>query len=270
MESYQVYAVKYGTRAARRHENFIFRDQHDGPMPMDYYVWALRSENRTVVVDVGFNRAEGERRGREFLRCPSEGLAMIEIDAGTVTDLIITHLHYDHVGNLDKFPKARFHLQDSEMSYATGRSMTHQVLRGAYAVDDVVEMVRLIYGDRVVFHQGDDDIAPGVSVHHLGGHTRGLQAVRVHTARGWVVLASDASHYYANMAQGNPFPIVENVTQMLEGHRRMKTLADSEDHIVPGHDPEVMRRYRAPTKQTEGVVVSLHEPPLDDVGRDAR
>ena len=259
MERYQVYAVKYGTRAARRHENFIFRDEHDGPMPMDYYVWAIRSEKRTVVVDVGFNRAEGERRGREFLCCPSEGLALIGIDAGNVADLIITHLHYDHVGNLDKFPKARFHLQDSEMSYATGRSMTHPVLRGAYAVEDVVDMVRLVYGDRVVFHQGDDDIAPGISVHHLGGHTGGLQAVRVH----------DASHYYANMDDGNPFPIVESVTQMLEGHRRMRTLADSQDHIVPGHDPEVMRRYAAPSKETEGIVVSLHEPPLDDVGRDA-
>lgn len=150
------------------------------------------------------------------------------------------------------------------MIYATGRSMTHEVLRNAYTVDDVVEMVQLVYGDRVVFHDGDDEIAPGISVHHIGGHTRGLQAVRVHTPRGWLVLASDASHYYANMDDGNPFPIVENVTDMLEGHRRMKKLADSDDHIVPGHDPEVMRRYPAPSKETEGIVVSLHETPLSD------
>ncbi len=261
MECYQVYAVKYGTRAARRHDNFIFRDDHDGPMPMDYYVWAIKSANRSIVVDVGFNQAEGERRGRRFLRCPTEALALIGVDAGKVADLIITHLHYDHVGNLARFPDARFHLQDSEMSYATGRSMTHEVLRSAYAVDEVVEMVRLVHGDRVVFHQGDDEIAPGISVHHLGGHTRGLQAVRVRTARGWVILASDASHYYANMEAGNPFPIVESVTDMLEGHRRLRKLADSDDHIVPGHDPEVMRRYPAPSKKAEGIAVSLHEPP---------
>lgn len=263
MESYRVYAVKYGTRAARRHDNFVFRDEHDGPMPMDYYVWAITSATRAMVVDVGFNRAEGGRRGREFLRCPTEGLAMIGIDANSVRDLIITHLHYDHVGNLGRFPRAKFHLQDLEMSYATGRGMTHGVLRSAYAVDEVVEMVRLVYGDRVIFHDGDDDIAPGVSVHHIGGHTRGLQAVRVHTARGWLVLASDASHYYANMDDGNPFPIVENVTDMLEGHRRIGKLADSHDHIVPGHDPEVMRRYPAPSKESEGIVASLHEPPTN-------
>ncbi len=266
MERYQVFAVRYGTRAARRHDNFIYRDAHDGPMPMDYYVWAIKSGDRALVVDVGFNEAEGVRRGREFLRCPTEGLAMIGVHAESVTDLIITHLHYDHIGNLGLFPKARFHLQDSEMIYATGRSMTHGVLRSAYTVDEVVEMVRLVYGDRVVFHQGDDEIAPGISVHHLGGHTRGLQAVRVNTERGWVMLASDASHYYANMIEGNPFPIVENVTDMLEGHRRLRKLADSDDHIVPGHDPEVMQRYPAPSKETEGIVASLHEAPKYVVG----
>lgn len=261
MESYQVFAVRYGTRAAQHHDNFIFRDDHDGPMPMDYYVWAIRSETRVFVVDTGFNQAEGVRRGREFLRCPTEGLAMIGIHAERVTDLIITHLHYDHVGNLGQFPKAKFHLQDAEMSYATGRSMNHGVIRSAYTVEHVVEAVTLVYSDRVVFHDGDDDIATGISVHHIGGHTRGLQAVRVHTERGWVILASDASHYYANMIEGNPFPIVESVTDMLEGHRRLRRLADSDEHIVPGHDPEVMRRYPAPSKETEGIVVSLHEPP---------
>jgi glyoxylase-like metal-dependent hydrolase (beta-lactamase superfamily II) len=83
----------------------------------------------------------------------------------------------------------------------------------------------------------------------------------VSTERGWLMLASDASHYYANMEDGNPFPIVENVTDMLEGHHRLRKLADSDDHIVPGHDPEVMRRYPAPSRETEGIVVSLHEPP---------
>ena len=265
-ERYRVFALRYGTRAASRHESFIFRDQHDGPMPMDYFVWAVCSENRSVVVDVGFGEAEGTRRGREFLRCPAESLAQVGVDAQRVSDVILTHMHYDHVGNLERFPEARFHLQDSELSYATGRSMTHSVLRGAYAVNDVVDMVRLVYRDRVVFHHGDDEIAPGISVHHVGGHTRGLQVVRVHTARGWVVLASDASHYYANMEQGNPFPIVESVTDMLEGHRRLRRLADSEDHIIPGHDPEVMRRYPAPSKETKGIVVSLHEAPVTEQG----
>lgn len=262
MKVYEVYAIRYGTRDARRHEHFVFRDAHDGPMPMDYFVWAIKGGGQTFVVDTGYNRRDGEGRGRRFLRCPTEGLHAVGIDAGRVSDVIITHLHYDHAGNLDKFPAARFHVQDAEMTYATGRSMTHAVLRNAYTVGQVEDMVRMVYTDRVVFHQGDEELGSGISVHHIGGHTRGLQAVSVDTQRGRVVLASDASHYYANMDEANPFPIVDNVTDMLEGHRRLRRLADSPDHIVPGHDPEVMRRYPAASADAEGIAVSLHEPPM--------
>ena len=262
-ETYKVYAVRYGTRDARRHEHFVFRDAHDGPMPMDYFVWAIVGATRTLVVDTGYGKAEGEGRGRTFLRCPTEGLRAVGIEAEEVADVIITHLHYDHGGNLDKFPGARFHVQDAEIAYATGRPMTHRVIRSAYTVDHVTDMVRLVYAERVVFHQGDDAIAPGIRVLHIGGHTRGLQAVSVDTPRGRVVLASDACHYYANMDEGNPFPIVDSVTDMLEGHRRLLKLADSPDHVVPGHDPEVMRRYPAASADAEGIAVSLHETPME-------
>ena len=173
-------------------------------------------------------------------------------------DVVITHLHYDHAGNLQDFPQARFHLQDAEIAYATGRLMRHDMLRHAYDVEDVVAMVRRVYAGRVVFHDGEAEIAPGISLHRIGGHTKGLQAVRVATARGKVVLASDATHFYANIRGRDPFPIVVDVAAMLEGYETLERLADSPDHIVPGHDPEVMRRYR---DVAEGVV-ALHEAPL--------
>ena len=89
------------------------------------------------------------------------------------------------------------------------------------------------------------EIAPGVSVHFIGGHTMGLQSVRVMTRRGWVVLASDAAHLYAHLAERRAFPTVYNVADMLDGHDVLRRLASSERHIVPGHDPLVMRRYPA-------------------------
>ena len=113
----------------------------------------------------------------------------------------------------------------------------------AYHVDDVVDLVRLVYKDRVVFHDGDAELAPGIQLLLIGGHTKGLQSVRVHTARGWIVLASDAAHFYENAEAGRLFPIVYDVPRMLEGHRRLLTLAGSIDHFVPGHDPLVMQRY---------------------------
>ncbi len=261
-DRYELYAVRYGERDGTRGGNLVFGDPHDAPMPMDYFVWAIRNEQRTIVVDIGFGRDDGVARGRTWLRCPTDGLSAIGIDATQVEDVIVTHLHYDHVGNLEKFPRARFHLQDEEMRYATGRAITHKAIRHSFTVDNVVDMVRMLYKDRVVFHDGDDDIAPGIRVHHIGGHTQGLQAVSVNTARGTVVLASDASHYYENMEQGAPFIVVNNMLDMLEGHRRLYRLASSRDHVIPGHDPLVMRRYPAPSAESDGIAVRLDVAPV--------
>lgn len=259
--TYEVYAIKYGERVGTRGGMFLEADPHDAPQAMDYFVWALRSAERTIVVDVGFGRDEGQRRGRTFLRCPGEGLRLIGIEAPEVEDVIITHMHYDHAGNLSLFPNARFHVQDSEIGYVTGRAMTHEPLRHSFALDDVLDMVRLVYGDRVVFHDGDGMVAPGVSVHHIGGHTRGLQSVRVDTGRGQVVLASDASHFYENVEKGVTFATVENIFLMHEGFRKLRALAPSLAHVVPGHDPLVLTRYAPPSPELAGIVARLDRPP---------
>lgn len=258
---YEVYAVKYAHHPRSAKENFIGGDPHDGPMPLDYFVWLLRGAGREIVVDTGFSAAVAAKRGRDHLRCPSEGLKLLGTDAGTVRDVVVTHLHYDHIGNFELFPAATFHLQELEMRYATGRHMCHEVFRGAFEVEDVVGMVRGVYAGRVRFHDGDAEVAPGVSLHLVGGHTMGLQVVRVHTARGWVVLASDASHYYANMDEARPYPIVYSLGDMVEGWRRVRELADSADHIVPGHDPLVMARYPAAGPDLEGIVARLDVAP---------
>ncbi len=255
---YEIYAIKYAQHTRRASENFIGGDPHDGPMPLDFFVWLIRGEGREIVVDTGFSAATAARRQRDHLRCPTEGLRLLKAEAKAIKDVVITHLHYDHVGNFDLFPAATFHLQDLEMNYATGRHMAQPVFRGAFDVEDVVGMVRNTYAGRVKFHDGDATIAPGVSLHLIGGHTMGLQVVRVATRRGWVVLASDASLFYANMEQGRPFPIVFNVADMVEGYARLRDLADSPAHIIPGHDPMVLERYPAPSSGAlQGIVARL-------------
>jgi glyoxylase-like metal-dependent hydrolase (beta-lactamase superfamily II) len=254
---YEVYAIKYAHHARRASENFIGGDPHDGPMPLDYFVWLIRGGGREVLVDTGFSAAMAKKRARDHLRCPTEGLKLLGSDAKSIKDVVITHLHYDHVGNFDLFPAATLHLQDLEMNYATGRHMRHECFRGAYEVEDVVGMVRQVYAGRVRFHDGDAELCPGVSVHVIGGHTMGLQAVRVATRGGPLVLASDASHFYANMEQVRPFPIVWSVADMVAGYERLRALAASPAHIIPGHDPLVMQRYPAPSESLRGIVARL-------------
>jgi glyoxylase-like metal-dependent hydrolase (beta-lactamase superfamily II) len=255
---WKIFAVRYAHHERMARENFMVGDPHDDtPMPLDYYVWGLVSENRIIVVDTGFDQPMADKRGRTLLKPLSEGLKGVGIVASDVKDVLITHMHYDHCGNHDLFPAARFHVQDREMKFATGRLMSHAAMRIPFEEEDVVAMVRRVFRGRVAFHDGDEEIAPGVSVHHVGGHTMGMQIVRVNTRRGIVVLASDASHLYANMDREIPYPIAYNVGEVLEGYRRARVLATSNDHIIPGHDPLVMTRYPAASSALEGWVARL-------------
>jgi len=115
-QEYELFAIRYATREARRSEHFIGGDPHDGPMPMDYFMWLARGGGRTFVIDTGFNAEISRKRKRTFLRCPVETLGAFDISANDVEDVILTHLHYDHVGNFDRFPNARFHLQECELA----------------------------------------------------------------------------------------------------------------------------------------------------------
>jgi glyoxylase-like metal-dependent hydrolase (beta-lactamase superfamily II) len=152
-------------------------------------------------------------------------------------------MHFDHAGSLGLFPKARFHIQDAEMAFCTGRAMTERAVRAPFDAGPVAQMVHMLFGDRVVFHAGTSAVAPGVTVHHLGGHTAGLQAVEVATARGPVILASDAAHLYANITRAIPFPIVVDVPEYLASLKRLLELGGDLDHVIPGHDPIVLALF---------------------------
>lgn len=263
-EKYEIFAIRYATRPALRSQNFIGGDPHDAPMPMDYFVWLVRNAERTFVVDTGFTAETARQRSRTFLRSPAEGLRLLGVEASRVDEVILTHLHYDHVGTFHEFPRARFHLQDREMQYATGRYMGYARFGHGYCAEDVGGMVRLVHSQRVVFHDGDAELAPGLSVHRIGGHTAGLQCVRVATELGWMVLASDASHYYEHMECNRLFPTAFHLDEMIDGYRTLRRLASAPRYVIPGHDPLVMERYPAMSPELSGIVVRLDvepEPP---------
>jgi glyoxylase-like metal-dependent hydrolase (beta-lactamase superfamily II) len=261
---WQVLALRYAHHERTAQANFLMpvADAHDA-MPMDYFVWLLRGpDGREILVDTGFDEATAERRGRTILRPVADCLRAVGTDPAAIRDVIVSHLHYDHAGNLGLFPNAIFHIQDREVAFATGRHMCGTCLRAPFEVEDVVKLVRAVYADRVVFHDGEGEIAPGVTVHHVGGHSDGIQMVRVATARGPLVLAVDAAHYYANIERQNPFPIVFDLGAMIQGWRRARQLAGGDDALViPGHDPIVRQRYPAMDDGAEVVRLDLEPVP---------
>ncbi len=234
LPEYELFAIRYAERDARRADHFIGGDPHDGPMPMDYFVWAAIGRERSFVIDTGFTAEVAAARGRRHLRCPAESLSLVGLDRNAVEDVILTHMHYDHVGTFHRFPAAQFHLQETELHYTTGHYMRHPFLARSFEVEDVVGIVRLNFARRVKLYNGPVELAPGITIHPVGGHTPGMQFVRVHTSRGWVVLASDVSHYYENMEAGRPFTAAFHIGDMIDAYDTLRAHAPSPQHIIPG------------------------------------
>ena len=262
IEPYEVYALRYATHEGRRSsENYLGHDPHGNrDMPLDFYVWVIRNSAHTVLVDTGFKRELAAKRHRIYFGDPAQLLSVIGIDSAMIDDVVITHMHYDHAGNLDAYPRARFHVQESELGFCTGRCMAHAPLRGPFEPSDVAQAIFRLFEGRISFVDGDAELFPGITLHRVGGHTPGLQVVRVATARGHIVLASDAAHYWDNLRERRPFPIVIDVARMLDAHATIERLADGPEHIIPGHDPLVLTAF--PTLSGEPNVAVLHELPI--------
>ena len=255
---FEVYALRYAHVVRKPGDVFLSGDPHDAPGEMDYFVWLIRGQRRTILLDTGFSEQEAIARQRTILLPVDRALAALQVDCNAIDDVIISHMHYDHAGNLGLFPNARFHIQDREMTFATGRCMCHPRLNHPYSVEHVCDMLRRVYAGRVTFHDGDAEVTPGITLHRIGGHSDGLMAVRVMTARGPVVLASDATHYYANLMRREPFPILYNMGDVLAGYDRLLALAGSVEFIIPGHDPLVRQIY---PRVGDLDVYALHQPP---------
>lgn len=236
-------AIRYARHERTAAANFAAPvDDHDLPMPLDYFVWAIhRQGHPPIIVDTGFGEQAAAARGRTITRSVVDGLRAAGIDHLLVEDVILTHLHYDHAGGIGTFPNARFHVQDAEMAFATGRNVCDHGVRAPFDGEPVAQLVRKVYVDHVVFHQGDEDFAPGVRLVLAPGHTAGLMVVVCDTARGPVVLASDAAHLYANITRAIPFPIFVDPEDYARAQAKVMGLAGgSLDHVIPGHDPLVL------------------------------
>lgn len=265
LPAYRLYAIKYASRDAMRSEHFIGGDPKDAPLNMDYLIWVIAGDDRTIVVDTGFSAETAARRKRTMLRCPIHSLKMIGIDPASVKDVITTHLHYDHAGNTSLLPAATFHLQASELAFVVGTDMRYRYFSLGYEVDDIAAMVRLNFERRLELYDGPYRFAPGIEVGVAPGHSVGLQYLRVHTARGWVTLAGDVTSFFDNMRRHRPFVAAVNISDMLRSYDEVRATVPTLDYLIPGHDPLVMEAYPAPRDELKGIVAQLDLDPVTPI-----
>lgn len=255
---HEIYGVKFGQNLTGVRGHYFLGadgDPHDEPMRLDYYVWVIRSADQDIVVDAGFTAETNRTRQRDHWEDPSRALTRIGVDAAEVPVVILSHLHYDHCGDVDAFSAATFVVQEEEMAFWTGRFAPRGEFVRNIEVPDIQRMVRLNFEGRVRMVDGVHEVADGVWVQKVGGHTPGMQAVFVRTAQGIVVLASDSSHFFENVEEDKPFAVHADVIGMYRAFDTMRQAATS-GLVIAGHDPLIAERFPAVPGQ-EGHVVRI-------------
>lgn len=262
---YEVIVVRHGTRRTRRSEVFLNYGQYgepDGPFVVDYYLWVLRNEARTVLVDTGFARGPAEARGRTVLAEPAGVYGDLGVDTDGEHLVVVTHAHYDHIGNVGLFPRSTVAISGAELDFWTSE-VASKPLIGLFAEDDeVAALVEAEQEGRVRRLSGSVEVAPGVTVTEVGGHTPGQCMVTVRTTEGVVLLASDTVHFTEELDRDMPFMAVTDLPGLYDGLQTVRDLVDrgAVDQVLTGHDAAVLDRiepYRADLVGVAGVIGRL-------------
>lgn len=245
---YEVYAIQFAS-APYGVKNLVAGVTDSRSIDIAFTVWVARGGGKTVLVDAGFYRDKfiQQWKPRDFVK-PSEAIERgLGIKADLVTDIIVSHSHWDHMDGVDLFPNARIHIQKDEYEYYIGPA--GEVLhRGGVDPDDA-KMMAALKDARVTLVNGDaQEILPGITVYTGGKHTFASQYAAINTRRGTVVIASDNAYLYENLEKHLAIAQTVDAESNLKAQTRMLQLAASPSLVVPGHDPAVFERFPSPGK----------------------
>jgi glyoxylase-like metal-dependent hydrolase (beta-lactamase superfamily II) len=244
---FEVYAVRYATSPGYAVSSLVAGADATRKIDIPFMIWVLKGLNgRNVLVDAGSYKGPVLKSWDliDFVK-PSVAISKTGLAPGDVTDIIITHIHWDHVGGVDLFPAARVWIQSDEFAHyidEAGRPRDEAIEAG-----DAAMLAEAKKEGRLMLVDGDaKEIIPGVTVYTGGKHTYASQYVAVRTAAGIVVLASDNIYLYENLEKHLPLGLTLDQAADLRVQERVLRLASSPRLIVPGHDPAVFKRFPEP------------------------
>jgi glyoxylase-like metal-dependent hydrolase (beta-lactamase superfamily II) len=247
--TYEVYALSYGTYAGFPVSALIAGADKNRKIDLQMMIWLLKGSNgKRILVDTGCyrNTITQLKSIKDFIK-PSDTLVKVGLSAIDITDVIVSHMHWDHADGIDLFPNAKIWIQKEEYDYYTGAAWQPGGKHSGIEPDDVLMLVRLNTQQKVNLIDGDDqEIIDGVRVYTGGRHTFASQYVGVRTDNGTAVIASDNMYLYENLEKHAPIAQTFDADSNIKAQDRMKQIASRADLIIPGHDPEVFVKFPKP------------------------
>jgi glyoxylase-like metal-dependent hydrolase (beta-lactamase superfamily II) len=244
---YEAYAIRFGVIPAFAVSNLVAGAETGRTLDIPVMVWLLKGNNgRNVLVDSGFYRQKFVERWkvRDF-RSPADAVAAAGVAPEQITDVVISHAHWDHVDGADLFPKATIWMQRDEYQYYTGEAWHARNTHGGVDEEDVQMLVKINLAGRLRFVNGDDqEPIPGIRCYTGGRHTFASQYVTAESDAGTIVLTSDNVYLYENLEKRAAIAQTLDATSNLKAQDRIRTLATKPALIVPGHDPAVFERFQ--------------------------
>jgi glyoxylase-like metal-dependent hydrolase (beta-lactamase superfamily II) len=255
-----VSAVRCGSVVMPR-SSFFFDfpayNEPDSGIEMDYLFFVVQSGSETTLVDCGFDPVVALRRGRSVLVSAETGLSELGITPEAVDRVIITHFHYDHVGNVNLFPNATLIAQAREIEFWSGPIAKRRRF-AAVAEAPELELLASAYAQgRLQAIDGSGEVAPGISVELVGGHTPGQQVVHIDSGESQIVLASDALHCYEELEKDRPFALFSDLAGMYATFDRLRELQADGARIVAGHDPSLAARFGRDEPEDSPAVIRI-------------
>jgi glyoxylase-like metal-dependent hydrolase (beta-lactamase superfamily II) len=237
---YEIFACQYGGPITRKQAIVLWNNGWDVDGQLSYFVWAVRDKaGNTVVIDTGCNPVEGANRKVAGYTDPVDVLSRIGAGADTVRKVVISHMHWDHSGNIESylkaFPKAKFYVQKRELEFCSGPLAARKPI-GVLFDHKANKVVAGLQGTgRMAVVDGDHRLAPGLDLFLAPGHTLGLQVLRVNTAKGPAIVGSDLAHVFQGYKDDTGSVFIMDMPGWLKSFDKIKPMV-APDMIFPGHD----------------------------------